>query len=442
MAVSSSSTYDAVAVNHARYAAELRAAGFAENECEDIVQTVLLAAWSDGAADGHTVEQFEAYVRKAARSTAISFKRDRQGQGAVKRTYDSFEEEEHAPGDFADPATLVVDEHEELEHRRVLLAAYDRLPAVNKAAIRDRYTLNLSVGECAARRDLPATKFERLFTASVQRLRVILSQADVDACMRARFELDVARDSTAPVDPGARGFAQAHISTCLACKTHSFGRREGLLGALPLPAVGLAHRLVNRLPGFGGQADRVAAAATATEIAGGAGLATTGAGGALLLGFTAKGAAVGACTLIATGACIFGGQQILLDKTPERPVAAKKDDTARRPARAPAPAKAAAVVPAVVAIARSRSDVPARTTAPAQARSSSSSGGTRARPKKRTASSRSSRPAPATVRSAAPAPVAPTPAPTPAAAPAPAPSAPQPAPTAAPSSQFSTEFAP
>ncbi len=423
-AIRAHSTYDAVAASYARYAAELHrrfATTLSVSDCEDAVQNALLAAWSAGAASGHTVAELENYVRTAARNAAISQIRELHGEGAARRSFTAYDDELHDTADPEHPEQTLLASAEEAEHRQILLAAYERLPAINKAAIRDRYTLELPVAACAARRSLTRTKFERLFTASVNRLRIILADSHADDCMRARFELDVARDRRAPIDAAACAFAHAHTESCFACKTHSFARKGGLLGTLPLPAAGLMHRLLGRIPGLGSSADRVAAVTTEAPAGAGGGAAATGAGGAVLLGVSAKTAAVGACALITTGACVLGART-LLDPPPAKPKAprvAKTPDQARPAASVIAAPASTRVTPRPAPVER-----PARAATPKP----------RAATMTRTA---------AVQPPNAPAPAMPTRATTPAPAPAPStPSLPQPARAPAPSSDFSTEFGP
>lgn len=435
MRLTTPSTFDVVAGRRARYVSELRrsfASKLSPDDCEDAVQTALMSGWSADAATGRSVPEFEAYVRLAASRAALSQLRAMRGEGAVRRSFTAFDERLHdVPAPHLPEDELLAQSQRE-EYRRIVQGAYERLPASNRHALRDRYTLELPVAQCAARRNASPTQFERLFTASVARLRVLVAHSGADACMRARLELDIARAG----DATGRAIAAAHIEGCLSCQTYSFASKNGLLGTLPVPAVGLLGRLLDWLPGFGHSSDAVALTSGATASTG----VASGVAGTTAIGVGVKTATIGACSLVVTGACVFGGQALLDPST-----ANSKSSAPARTAAAPA---AAAYLPAAVSAARAR--VPKEPAKPI-ARPAPKPRVTQIAQRKPRAATPTSTPTMPTQKAPAPRLVMPAAEPAPAPAPAlvapapisaPAPVVPQAAPAPAPSSAFAEEFSP
>lgn len=433
-------TYEAVYRGSGCYARELHA-NFREKlsleACEDAVQDAFADAWRSGAAKERAFPEFEAYIRAASRNRALNQVRAIEGESEDgPRTYTVYEDE---LGDAPD-ANLIEEQVALASYQSVLLTAFGQLPAVNQAALRDRYTVELSVAECAKRRAISTHSFSRLFTKSVKRLRLLIEHSGAGTCAPLRLELDLVGNTDRATRKLIADANRDHILTCLPCQAHLLNHKQGagLLGTLPIPvAGGLLHRLLDRLPGFGGHADRVAAAGSAAEAAAGVGVtgAAGGAGGALLLGISAKTATVGACGLITTGACIFGGQQLL--DTPDEPPAKSPPKRAAAPAKkAAAPLAAASRSAPVVVPASTLAKRTGTPTSPPTVAVAKPGAKAKAKRKVKRIATATVLPTRATKSSSrTPAPIAP-------AAASPAPVLPQKAPTAPSSSTFSSEFAP
>jgi len=217
----------------------------------------------------------------------------------------------------------------------------------SSAPLHLRYFDELPVPAVLELLDCSRDHYENLTKRALRKLRdALVGGTREEGCRRCRTLVLEAQD--APLAAARAVERDAHLDGCLACRAF-LRRSRGLMAALPLPAVGLADRLLARLQGhFAAAPDAGEAVAGATAVAGagamagGAGTATTGALGLAGASGVAKAVAI-VCSAgaVTAGVCLPVATR---DDEPRRPpverraAAAAAPTTAAPPATAPAPA--------------------------------------------------------------------------------------------------------
>jgi len=298
--------------------------------------------------DGQHILDLEAWLRRAAWRNALDAVRRTEGEGKQPR---------ERPVDLADHVERLADPdpgHQDLLNTsahatdaRALQKAWAALRPEEQRALHLRYFDELDVPDILGVLGCSRHHYDNLVKRGLSKLRkALVADTGDHACRQARTL--VLQANFGLLDTAAAAQRDAHLDFCLACRAFA-RRKQGLIAALPLPAVGLIDRLAARLHGH---------PLTATElpqhgdtVVGGVALASAGAtvsGGAaatasgLIAGSAAKALAV-ACTAgaVTAGVCTSPGPSATR-QGPEQTADSGKQKPKAQPRHQPGAQRAAA----------------------------------------------------------------------------------------------------
>jgi RNA polymerase sigma factor (sigma-70 family) len=301
---------------------------------------------------GCEIRDLHQWLRTAAWRNALDAIRRNVGEGQTPRERPvEFTVDDHADRFVHWPDEDFLDAVGEEADARTLRRAWTKLSRDEQRALHLRYFDELPVGAVLEILGCSRHHYENLTKRALRKLREALVSGEQDTACRAARALVVRGEDTA-LAPALATERDVHLESCLSCR--AFTRRsQGLMAALPLPALGLADRLLARWHGLGAspaeaaQAGEALAGATALAGAGaGAGAAAAGGVGALGGAGIAKTLAV-VCSAgaVTAGVCLPALEPGRASR--EAPAHAQREGTTSRtspaPARvAPAPASTAA----------------------------------------------------------------------------------------------------
>lgn len=260
-------------------------------EARDVAAEALAEA-DRAVTGGCEIRDLHQWLRTAAWRNALDAIRRNVGEGHTPRERPvEFTLEEHADRFTHQPDDDFVDAVAGAADAASLRTAWAKLAPDEQRALHLRYFDELPVSAVLDVLGCSRHHYENLTKRALRKLRDALVKGEQDAHCRSARALVIRGKATALAHELATE-RDAHLDGCLSCR--AFVRRsEGLIAAMPLPALGLADRLLTRWHSVVSSApDSVHAGETlagATALAGaGAGAAATGgaaaAGGAGVLG--------------------------------------------------------------------------------------------------------------------------------------------------------------
>jgi RNA polymerase sigma factor (sigma-70 family) len=305
-----------------------------------------LAEADRAATAGADIRDLHQWLRTAAWRNALDAIRRNVGEGhtprerAVEFTVDDHADRftHHPDEDFVEAVAGACDAD-------ALRAVWVKLNRDEQRALHLRYFDELPVADVLDVLGCSRHHYENLTKRALRKLRDGLVSGEQDRACRSARAL-VVRGTGKALAPDLATARDAHLDGCLSCR--AFARRsQGLMAALPLPALGLADRLVARWHGFAAGASETAQAgetlAGATALAAGAGGAATG--GAAVAGSAGALGAVGAAKTLAV-VCSAGAVTAgvcLPALTPDRPH--REPDAPAERAAAPTPPRPTPAAP-------------------------------------------------------------------------------------------------
>jgi RNA polymerase sigma factor (sigma-70 family) len=225
----------------------------------------------DRASDG--IREPERWLRRAAWRNALDMIRKVEGEGKVPRERPTGlgDDVDRLPdGETTEGVLLKAALHD--ADTAALARAVKALKPEEHRALHLRYIDDLDVSVVLGILGCSRHHYENLHKRALRKLRdALVAPATTTACREARGL--ILASAFGGLDPDEAVRRDAHVETCLACRAFS-RRRDGLLAALPLPAVpGIFGRLAAVLGGGGAATTKVAAVCATCAVATGAGTA-------------------------------------------------------------------------------------------------------------------------------------------------------------------------
>jgi RNA polymerase sigma factor (sigma-70 family) len=272
--------------NYARYIHRHFSRKLSAEDCADAVQDAFVDAAASDVCAGLDEPRLEAWIKHAAYTKALDTIRgpEREGRGAVRRRRTDIDQLAEI---LPDLATLGEEDTTD-DDAAAVLAAFQRLPALEQRIIGLRHLDNLPRQTCAELVGLPVTKYKRAHTEAVRRLiALVVETRPHDTCLEARSLINLSVQDMLDDQSAAR--RDAHLAGCAHCRQYQ-RRSRGLLIFLPIPALTFRDRLASILHGLLERVIPATAAADAATTAGGAsGAGVLGAGGVKAIAVLASG---------------------------------------------------------------------------------------------------------------------------------------------------------